>query len=730
MSISNGTKANATNFNAAFVSRSLAQSVAGGKTFSNYIAETPADVATSATILALSSTTSNVRMTGSTATTVQGITAGVSGQVIRIYNASSAVVTLSNQNGTASAANRFSSFTGSDVSLAAGSSIFLRYDSTLSRWVQDTSAVGAAATGGGGINYITDSDGSSLGSWVTYADAAAVSPVDGTGGSPTSTFSVSTDSSLVGTTNFLWSKSAANRQGEGFSVNFSIDQAYQSKPLTISFLYKIDSGTYADDDMRVWIYDVTNATLIQPTGYSIKNAVGAQTQKCEFQAASNSTSYRLIVHTASTSSAAYTIRFDSFSVAQNTYSTGSSITDWTSFTPTGSWSSNTTYSGFYRRVSDSVEVQVYMAISGTPTAATLFVNLPPGLTINASKIPGAGQFRKVLDGSAGYVRDDSAGNNFPAEIIYNDTTSVYVALGSGTSGLGGTLNAITNTVPFTFANSDVISFSYSVPVIGWGSNQVLSSDTDTRVIAGRFSGNPASASSGNPIIFPTIDFDTTGSYNSTTGRYTSSVGGYYKIGGFLSAAQTSVRVSAYVDASLVCALGVTDSNGNGNLSGIVKVNAGQIIDVRPNGTLDEDANATLTIERISGPAQIAASEKIYLQYVSSSSNVLTANVTNATYLTKVTDSHGAWSGTSFTAPRANVYRFVGSFGMTGASSNYIQLYIDSTLALTGAIDSSNSIKPFAFEYYMLAGQVASFRSTAGVTLSTNSNNHWLSISSQ
>ncbi len=138
MSVSDGQIANAALFNSNFVSKTDAQSVSGGKNFTNYIATTPLNVATTATITALSSANSVVRMTGSTATSIQGITAGVDGQVITIFNASSAAVTLLHQNGSATAINRMVTFTGASIELGVYESVVLRYYASESRWLQET----------------------------------------------------------------------------------------------------------------------------------------------------------------------------------------------------------------------------------------------------------------------------------------------------------------------------------------------------------------------------------------------------------------------------------------------------------------------------------------------------------------------------------------------------------------------------------------------------------------
>jgi len=64
--------------------------------------------------------------------------------------------------------------------------------------------------GSGGINYISNPDfESTTTGWAVYADAAATTPVDGTGGSANITLTRSTSSPLRGTANGLITKDAA-----------------------------------------------------------------------------------------------------------------------------------------------------------------------------------------------------------------------------------------------------------------------------------------------------------------------------------------------------------------------------------------------------------------------------------------------------------------------------------------------------------------------------------------
>jgi len=107
------------------------------------------DVASAATINALANTNSNVKITGSTATTLNGIAAGVDGQRIVIYNGSSASITVSNESVSASASDRFALEGGNNVTIASGGSFPFQYDSAQSRWVP------AGGGGGGGASTVT-----------------------------------------------------------------------------------------------------------------------------------------------------------------------------------------------------------------------------------------------------------------------------------------------------------------------------------------------------------------------------------------------------------------------------------------------------------------------------------------------------------------------------------------------------------------------------------------------
>ena len=144
---------------------------------------------------------------------------------------------------------------------------------------------------------------------------------------------------------------------------------------------------------------------------------------------------------------------------------GTRTTSWTSFTPTGSWTSNTTYAGSYRLVGDELSVRVRMDITGTPTNANLTINLPTGWIINTSAIPGTNLNNAYWRFGYAILRDEGAAGYMGSVDSYNSTSLVRVTTSNitGTYPVHGT--NISNTVPFTWANTDKITIHFSVPVV-------------------------------------------------------------------------------------------------------------------------------------------------------------------------------------------------------------------------------------------------------------------------
>jgi hypothetical protein len=120
------------------------QSFGGEKNFDGGFATERVDVASAATITALTSAKSFVRLTGATATEIQGITAPTNSTNKRllIHNSSTQVLTLSHQDAGATAIDRIITPDGADMTVDPNSSIELIYEDSQLRWVVVSAGIG------------------------------------------------------------------------------------------------------------------------------------------------------------------------------------------------------------------------------------------------------------------------------------------------------------------------------------------------------------------------------------------------------------------------------------------------------------------------------------------------------------------------------------------------------------------------------------------------------------
>jgi hypothetical protein len=131
MGVINGSPVDASNTNSAFINKNQADSMPYNLQFAATTNYPQNVIATSGTITDLDSEKTYVKLTG--ATVLSGITAGRDGQVIIVANGTAGVITLENEAGGATAADRLS--IGTDLPLLAGTSVFFVYDDGASRWV-------------------------------------------------------------------------------------------------------------------------------------------------------------------------------------------------------------------------------------------------------------------------------------------------------------------------------------------------------------------------------------------------------------------------------------------------------------------------------------------------------------------------------------------------------------------------------------------------------------------
>lgn len=550
-------------------------------------------------------------------------------------------------------------------------------------------------SGSSGINYITNPNfESATTGYATYADAAGTSPVDGTGGSPVVTITRSTSSPLRGVGMGVITKGATNRQGDGVSYDFTIDAADKAKVLNVSFDYAVSAAFVSGDssDVRVWVYDVTNAVLIPVAPYTIQGGTGNNFKFTGvFQTASNSTSYRLILHVATTNASAWTMNIDNLVVGPQVVEYGSPIGDWTAYTPTFTGFGTVTNVGaFYRRVGDSIQVVANWR-TGTVAAVGASVSVPSGFSLDTTKL-------NVNDNSnpgplVGIYSQDGVAGAYGPLITATSTSTTVVMFGATVANSNHLIQVNGSSAMSSTANA---SLSFMVPIAGWSSTVLMSNDTDTRVVAARYtyaSGQNVTNGSTDILNFATLDFDTHNAV--TTGaswKFTAPVPGIYRVSAdIVSDANTNtapVTLDLYKNGSLYsditrgakagttsCAYQLTGSTS-------IKLAAGDYIDIRlengSGGTLAVLANVRnswVAIERLSGPSAIAAAETVAARYTVTSaatpSNGDVINFNNKDYDTHGAVTTGATPAWKFTAPIPGTYRVSALLNSSGNAANTV-----------------------------------------------------------
>ena len=534
-----------------------------------------------------------------------------------------------------------------------------------------------------GINYITNSsaEGSTSG-WATYADAAGTAPVDGTGGSANVTWTRTTSNPLRGNASFLFTKDAANRQGQGVSYDFILSRADRAKAMQVSFDYEIPSGTYANGDLRVYVYEAVGGVMYELAPTDIYSISVSGTWSGVFQTGPVNAAYRLIIHTSSTSASAYTVKFDNITLTPVLASTGTLITDWVTYPLTIAGATTNPTKGTtsidiarYRRVGDSLEFRYdyQQTGAGANGSGSYLFPIPSGLTIDLNKMSaGPGSIgvvgsAEVLSGASVYNGVVEAVSSTQLRIQVGNEVTAVTDVNSAFCGLG--------------TASTRYSFAALVPITGWSSSQQASSDTSQRAVGAAVrivSGSPQSIpnATNTVMVFSTVDGDKTGSYNSGTGVYTVPVAGDYKVSSQLQLNVTVASTGQFNMRLLKNGAVVDGVEGNNPITFTSSTNninvewtfqnckAGDTLSVQvfQNNGGSRGVYGNAIFERLAAPEQIVVSEsvRVYARRISSNRQTIPNNTnTNFVYDVEDIDTHGAYNSSTglFTAPRSGYLEY-------------------------------------------------------------------------
>ncbi len=559
-----------------------------------------------------------------------------------------------------------------------------------------------AETSALGVNYLTGDDVDAEGGAATatgYDDAAAT-PVDLTGGSCSATMTRTTTNPLRGSGSHLLT---AGTQGEGFAWTITPDRAdiIAGAVMEISLDGEY-SATSAEGDYTVWVYDVANSSLIQPAPYKLPGCVtgGAFKWAGSFQLATNTTTLRVAIHQA-VSSPGGNLKFDRFSIGPVDRAYGTIVTPWVAYTPTGTWTTNATYYGSYRRVGDSMEIAVRVVLGGAPTG-TFSINIP-----NNQNLAFTGKWASLLSTGQGLggsvdVYDASTNNRYVGVIVYNATVTSFGAAVHGTTAV------MSATVPVTFAVNDEVFVNAMIPIENWAVDTELSSAGDSRNVVCVLNGSSTSITSSGATIVPTTTTNDTHTAHSA-GTYTIPVPGFYQLNAFMqtaSAAYTagdSVSVRAFKNGSQlgssIGALRIARTATDSYLvqgSAVWYFNAGDTINFKGFSTVTGNLQDFQgSIIRSPGPAILAAPQSVGCRYTNSAGTTLTKSASNTVpFATKDYDTHGAFVTDTFTAPMSGKYHVTSNVtiatGATWAANDAVSMEI----LKNGSSHTSASAVPF------------------------------------
>lgn len=141
-------------------------------------------------------------------------------------------------------------------------------------------------------------------------------------------------------------------------------------------------------------------------------------------------------------------------------------TVWSSYTPTCSWNTNVTVTGFWQPNGDSCNFKMFVACSGAPNVAFLNLSVPTGLTIDTAKLTNTAT---TMQGLVKF--NDQGVDQFLGTVSYSSTTSFDIYTSKTQTGANPVFLDFPQagqTVPFTFGNTDTVAIEvYNVPITNW-----------------------------------------------------------------------------------------------------------------------------------------------------------------------------------------------------------------------------------------------------------------------
>lgn len=523
-------------------------------------------------------------------------------------------------------------------------------------------------------------------------------PTFGSGAAVGLSIATVTSGQLAGTASLSLAATGATTAGNMLaSQAYTIDIEDQAKVLAWKFYYQAQAGAAncnfsgtSSNSFAVGIWDVTNSVWLQtPGAFNLVQSSGVGIAQGTFQTGSTTASIRLVLYFPNATAGAATLYLDDFYVGPQALAFGPAVSDPQAYTATIStgFGTATAVTTEYARDGKWL-IGTFQFTAGTMAGAVASISIPAGLAIDTAAISANG-----VVGRWGATATPFSGNLF----LQTGTSTSLIYFSNGSAAYNGTITASA-----AWANGTGFSGQFAVPIAGWSSNTAMSADTDTRVVAFRALSSSALTVVANttttvPFTSGQVTADTAGSWDTTNNWYLAAVTGYYRVAlrcqgpSGDSYVQSAYRVNSGTDVIIGQGDGSTSWVSGSYGTDIVKLNAGDKLQFRTASSGTSVAVMLGTVERLSGPAVVAATESVYARYGGTTSTV-TATIASPNviiYNTKRRDTHNAYSVSTglFTCPVSGMYRVTGFIHATAAAlaaTNNFDIQIQQNAATVSA----------------------------------------------
>ena len=254
------------------------------------------------------------------------------------------------------------------------------------------------------------------------------------------------------------------------SYSFTTPASLSGK-MKVEFYQRPGSG-FAESEWTVSVYQSTTRQSLSTDSSGVTYLVNASNKRTVYVDLLASTAYTLRFARVAGSGSA-TLNISNVIVGPGIQPQGAVVGEWQSYTPVGTWTSNTDYTGKYRRVGDSIDIIASVNLTGAPNNTALYVSLPTGLTPDTSKIS-TNNFEAI-----GTAELQVANVPYIGSVIYVADSPRFLRVFLVNNGSTGEQADLSSTTPATWATGSRVSIRASVPIAEWaGSGTVNLAQND------------------------------------------------------------------------------------------------------------------------------------------------------------------------------------------------------------------------------------------------------------